>query len=667
MKTATPLWLTIGVLVLTSGCGLSEEEVRRLADERIATAAAAVPTVTPALTPTPQPTATPITLPSIPTPHPTATPVTFPLTPTPQPTATPAPTATPQPTPTPIRLPPTPTPQPTPTPLPPFVLAQLVPTPTPFAVRITPTPTPPGPAGPAVASSQSIQLGDGLTLTLDPGQPSTGRTTRFYLSGLSPWQRLTVTVLNPIGVPAEWTSEDETFIVDQASQRIKTETLYGDGNGRAAWARLNALDTEGQWTVQASVDGKQYVGRFTLLPLQLQTSVSNDLGISMRRYSGSSSEVYLSSGVPLSLALDLSGFLPPLTEKVSPWLNLSSVQIPNVYLFSSSALLRQASTAGGATDIGPRVGFYRPTGKYRGVYVTVNAFNSETIKTVIHEYAHLLIEETAPTTDIPAWLNEGLATYLENHLAPDFGAGLSAQREIFDKADKVKSRLAANSLIPLACLVSQRNWNAQTDQELVSLQYAEAYMAVRYFTERFGNPSVGLILRELERSKSFEAAFLAVTRTSLSAFEQDWTGWLRQWQDPVREQIRQYVLQTQGILNDVDAISADRAVFLKSPAGSGPFSQRVPTETQLVNRANQAAARGTVLTPPSPLRAFQADLVVFLSTYQKWLQTELTASLNADNSLIAQANKLIPEVDGRDNLLTGRLFSVRFNYGLAGQ
>jgi hypothetical protein len=318
--------------------------------------------------------------------------------------------------------------------------------------------------------------------------------------------------------------------------------------------------------------------------------------------------------------------------------------------------------------MGPRVaGFYRPSGRYRGVYATVNNFNSETIKTVIHEYVHLLIEETAPTADIPAWLNEGLATYLENHLAADFGAGLSAQREVFSKADTVKSRLAANSLIPLTRLVSQRDWNAQTDRELSNLQYAEAYMAVRYLTERFGNQSVGLILRELERSKSFEAAFSAVTGTTPSAFEQDWIGWLRQWQDPLREQIRQHVVQAQGILVDVDAISADRAAFIRSPAGSGSFSQRVPTQTQLVNRATQAAARGTALTPPSPLRAFHADLLVFLSTYQKWLQTELNASVNADNSLIAQANNLLPEVNGREFLLNEQVNSARFNYGLSGQ
>jgi hypothetical protein len=519
-----------------------------------------------------------------------------------------------------------------------------------------------------LASAQNIQLGDGLTLLVDPAQPSTGRPIRFHLSGLSPWQRFTATVLNPTNAAVEWTSEDETFIFNQARQRIKTETLHGDGNGRAAWARLNALDTEGQWKVQVVVESKRYEGRYTLLPLQLQTSPSNDLGISMRRYSGSSSEVYVSSGVPLSLALDLSGFLPPLTEKIRPWLNLSSVQIPNVYLFSSDDLFRKAMAATGATQVSPlAVGLYRTSGKYRGVYANVNTFNSETVKTLIHEYVHLLVSETTPTADIPAWLNEGLATYLENHLAPDFGAGLSVQREIFSRAATVKSRLATNSLIPLTRLVSQTDWNAQTDPELTRLQYSEAYMAVRYLTERFGNPSVGLILRELERSKSFDAAFSAVTGISLSAFEQDWIGWLRQWQDPSREQVRQYVTQVDGILKDVDAISADRAAFLGSPAASGPFSQRVPTQTQLVNRANQLAARGIALTPPDPLRAFHADLLVFLSTYQTRLQKELDAFRNNDNSLIAQANNLFPEVNGRQFLLQIQLIGIKFNYGLPQQ
>jgi hypothetical protein len=482
---------------------------------------------------------------------------------------------------------------------------------------------------------------------------------------MPPWKRFTVTVFNPLNAPAEWTSVNETFVPDQVSQRIKTLTLYADGNGRASWARLNALDTEGQWTVQVIVDGKQYSGRYTLVPLQLQTSPSDELGISMRRYSGSSSEVYISSGVPLSLALDLSGFLPPLTEKLRPWLDFSSVQIPNVYLFSNSDLFKRSIAATGATDVSPfAAGIYRSSGKYRGVYVTLNAFNSETIKTAIHEYVHLLVREIAPTVDIPAWLNEGLATYLENHISPEFGAGLSAQRETFFRADRAQSHLSSNSLIPLSRLTSQRDWNAQADRALLTLQYSEAYMAVRYLTERFGERSVSLILRDLERRRSFEVSFSGVTGVTTSEFEQDWLGWLGRWQDPSREQVRQYLLQIDGILGDIDAMRADRAAFINSLAGSGSLTQRVPTQTQFVNRATTLAGRGVALTPPLPLQAFHTDLVAFLSICRTWLQTELNASLANNNSLISQANALIPEVNGRRFSVGEQLNSIRFNYQL---
>ena len=86
-----------GTLILMAACGPSDEKIQRLADERIATALAAIPTATLALTVTPQPTPTIRRLPP---------------SPTPQPTSTPQPTATPQPTPTPFAFPPTATPSP---------------------------------------------------------------------------------------------------------------------------------------------------------------------------------------------------------------------------------------------------------------------------------------------------------------------------------------------------------------------------------------------------------------------------------------------------------------------------------------------------------------------------------------------------------------------------
>ncbi|HLF03761.1 MAG TPA: hypothetical protein VI855_00865 [Dehalococcoidia bacterium] len=607
----------LAAILLLAGCGVSEQAAQRLVDESIAQALTAVPTVTP---------------------QPTSTPVTFP---------------------------PTATPQPTSTPLPPAALARLFPTPTPVVVNPTATPRPSSNSGPGVASTQSIQLGDGLTLVMDPGQPVTGRPVRFQLSGLSPWQPFTATFLNPVNGPADWTRDDQVFVVDQSGQRIRTETLYADGGGRAAWTRWNALDTEGQWTVRLAANNKTYDGRYVLTPLQLATVSSTDLGITMRRYSGTSSEIYLSAGVPASVALDLSGQLPALTAQLESWLLLSSAQIPNVYFFSNNNLFRQAVNATGVTGVSPfATGIYRPSGRYRGVYVTLNEFSTATMQTLVHEQAHLLVEEVAPTAQIPAWLNEGLATYLENHIGPDFGAGFAPQRETYKRADDVKASLSAGALIPLSRLVSQQEWNSQANEDLFSLQYSEAYMAVRYLTQQYGDQSVGLILRELERGKPFDASLATVTGVTLAQFERDWTGWLGRWQDPSREQVRQYVAQVESILAEVEAISEDRGAFLNSAAGAGPFAQRVPTQTQLVNRAAALTGRGNALAYPGQYGDFHQELLAFLSVFQGWLQKELDAFTTGNNSFINQANALIPEVGARQFSLHRRINSIRLNYWL---
>lgn len=92
------------VSAVVISCSPSEQDVRRVSEETVATAIASIPRPTSAPTVTPQPTPTPIELPPTvtpaltPTPQPSATPVIFAPDASPQPTATPQPTPTPQPT-----------------------------------------------------------------------------------------------------------------------------------------------------------------------------------------------------------------------------------------------------------------------------------------------------------------------------------------------------------------------------------------------------------------------------------------------------------------------------------------------------------------------------------------------------------------------------------------
>mgnify|MGYP001577593864 CR=1 FL=1 len=366
-------------------------------------------------------------------------------------------------------------------------------------LTITSTPTSVTSKGTAISSTPSLNLGNGVILTYEPAQPITGRAIRFSLEILTPLSSFNVTFVNPGGMPVDWIDETETFYTKTGSQEfMKTKNLYADGNGKSSWVRPNILDTEGQWTIKINVDSKTYEGRYTLIPLSIQINTLPYLGVSFRQYSGSISEVYATAGVPLSAALDLSGILYFINESLKSWLGQSYVQIPNLYLFSNRELFNKAITSAGMTTNGLESGMFI-SGKYRGIYIIIDSLKSEMIKTLIHEYTHLIIDEALPRIDVPAWLNEGFATYTELHIGPEFGTGLQAQREVFRRADKVNSRLSNNALFTLSQLSSQKDWNAQTNEGLSSLQYSQAYMAVRYMLERFGNQSVAAYTQRNEK------------------------------------------------------------------------------------------------------------------------------------------------------------------------
>ena len=95
--------------------------------------------------------------------------------------------------------------------------AASTPTPTPTA---TPTPTPtPGTGSTAVATATPTPTntpaaapGGAPAITYAPSQPIAGRDITFTVTGLSPWQAVTVEFVDPLGRPADWVRFDETHL-----------------------------------------------------------------------------------------------------------------------------------------------------------------------------------------------------------------------------------------------------------------------------------------------------------------------------------------------------------------------------------------------------------------------------------------------------------------------
>ena len=178
--------------------------------------------------------------------------------------------------------------------------------------------------------------------------------------------------------------------------------------------------------------------------------------------------------------------------------------------------------------------------------------------TLTHEYVHLVLDEISGGADVPAWLNEGLATYLEYELGVLGVRPNAARRELYRSADTARSSVVSGPFLPLTGLESQSRWMAQTDDAMIRLMYAEAHMAVRLLTEDHGADAPVRVTLELAKGESLENALQSVTGGTYAEFRDRFVSWLRAWEDPARAAIGQYVQELDDILVAESSIFARR-------------------------------------------------------------------------------------------------------------
>jgi tetratricopeptide (TPR) repeat protein len=120
-------------------------------------------------------------------------------------------------------------------------------------------------------------------------------------------------------------------------------------------------------------------------------------------------------------------------------------------------------------------------------------------RVLAHEFAHALIRSLA-TRNLPAWLNEGLASVLESD-------DLGWATRVVDKVGK---------LPPLRRLAGP--FTTFSDGEAV-FAYASSAVAARRLLDDAGGPAVANLLRDLGDGVDFEAAFERRIQKTLAAFE----------------------------------------------------------------------------------------------------------------------------------------------------
>jgi len=246
------------------------------------------------------------------------------------------------------------------------------------------------------------------------------------------------------------------------------------------------------------------------------SSVRHETTVPLVTLPSQRADVRVEVTVPGSDAAALAVGVDRSVERVEALFGRTFTTRPRVLIFGGVA-----SFATGAKDL---FGYSRETADhvantYGGIFdrptltIAVNWGASGTTRmnaAIAHELTHLMIREVTGADSVPAWLDEGVATLVEQE-AP--GASTwNAEEELVGMA------VAASGTVSLAQLESVADFHAayaRLDRPL----YAFAADAVRTMRSRVGWPGVVRVLAALGTGESAATAYQAEAGESLAVME----------------------------------------------------------------------------------------------------------------------------------------------------
>lgn len=171
------------------------------------------------------------------------------------------------------------------------------------------------------------------------------------------------------------------------------------------------------------------------------------------------------------------------------------------------------------------------------------------VDTLVHEYVHLIINQRT-TEDVPIWMHEGLAKYLERRWRGDNMEMLDASAEHL-----LQERMDDDDLIPfedmhpsMAMLPSQQD---------AAVAFAQVYTTMEYLRNQGGTGAFGRLLDTINEGYSAQDAYARVLDTSWTQFEgQIWPSYLQERPVP-------------DLPDDGDDIYEERLVFDDEAAEKG--------------------------------------------------------------------------------------------------
>ena len=511
---------------------------------------------------------------------------------------------------------------------------------------------------PQTSASSRTALTDELTLSVRPGRPIAGRDVEFFLEGLEPWSRVEIEFVDPRNEPAEWVTDDEGHFTRENGDPVTKHTLYADGTGTLDWLRVATKDAEGVWTVRVDIDGVSHTVTYPVSQLQLSVEKVDTVGLEMRRYQGSVSDSYIASLVPASFAVDLQAHLDWVVRRLNEEYGLRSTQIPDVYLVGDRKNLEAVASAAGR-DLGYENGFYQTSGTGRGIYMRTDEYRTGVQRLLTHEYVHLIVGELSNSRDVPAWVNEGLADYVETTLGLESERPSATRLLTYRTMDRVKAGEEAGLGQSLTALESQRAWNGQTNDETIALQYGKAHMAVLYISEEFSSDAPIEIIRNIGQGMSLSRAIQEVLGIPYEELRRRVDAWTSEWTDPEREEMRGYVERMNSIYNAVDEHVDRRNESLGDSQGQ---SQRAAILHEVTAALVDIYQDLLTVTYPESVKALHDEFDAYVGTIVDWLALERDYAATGRDSKRTEANDMLPEVNARGAQVWRSLNNLQYVY-----
>lgn len=128
-------------------------------------------------------------------------------------------------------------------------------------------------------------------------------------------------------------------------------------------------------------------------------------------------------------------------------------------------------------------------------------------RVIAHELTHLVIHQITynPLSDMPNWLSEGLAMYIEGEFTDQFRKSL-------------EDAVSQNALFPVRSLSGR----FPTDTDEAELAYAQSQSLVTYLIDNYGSEKMRLLLEVFKRGSSDDNALIEVYDFDIEGLENRW-------------------------------------------------------------------------------------------------------------------------------------------------